>query len=601
MAAGDYTDALALAMQAGDKARTREAFWALVSLPDAELLHIVELADGLRTEGDCEGLLRLADLSFGQDMELARAMRDEVLRRKEAPLAARLRALEGLASAPDLATRLNTMLPGVDALPLELAEQLLVHVRALPPPARIEALGRAADGWPARSRPLLRERYELERAEGQDESASRTLSRLIDTEQDSGNRAALLLERGELLLTVLDRPVEARGCLERAVEDDPALLAAVRYLLGLYDETRDAAAFSAMAEHLETVAGAEALEPYRERLADAYEVQGELAQAAAQLEALEETPERLARRARLAEERGLVGEALQLRERLSDEPAMLESILRGYLEVQLVALAARLAERLLDAGVLSAEVTRLVAERLAPTPEGAALAARIWPGLLRDNPTEVDGWTLYAEALRRLGRAELAVRMDGFGAALASSDASTGLPTVSAVPAPTDFHHPAPPGALPVTAEQLPRLHAALRPVLQELGAGGVRLLLDPAGGVEAYLTGPDALVLGAGGLGCFGQAELGYLCALALCLGGSGEALARPGPVSGFEAAAVRAFRAVPSSLAAGRVLARLESDVRGADPAGVDVGAVLARSATFRTLALAALDDAEGSHTTH
>jgi tetratricopeptide (TPR) repeat protein len=601
MAAGDYTDALALAMQAGDKVLTRKALWALAEMPDAELLHVVELADDLRTEGDFEGLLRLADLTFGQDVDLSRAMRDEVLRRSEAPLPARLRALEGLGTSPDLATRLNTMLPGLDALPVELAEQLLVHARALPAAQRIEALGRAADGWPSRSRALLRERYELERAEGQDEPAARTLARLIDTEEDSGNRAALLLERGELLLTVLDRPEEARGCLERAVDDDPALLAAVRYLLGLYDETQDAADFAAIAEHLETLAGAEALEPYRERLADAYEALGRLADAATQLEALEETPERLARRARLAEERGLVGEALQLRERLSDEPAMLESILRGYLEVQLVALAARLAERLLDAGVLSPEATRLVAERLAPTPEGAALAVRIWPELLRENLTEVDGWTLYAEALRQLGRTELATRMDGFGAALSSSDASVALPTVSSVPVPTGFSHPLPEGALPVTSEQLPRLYAALKPVLKELGAGGVRVKLDPTGGVEAWLAGPDELVLGAGGLACFGQVELAYLCALALCLGEAGKALTRPGPVFGFEPAAVRAFRAVPSSLAAGRVLARLDTEVRGGDPATVDVGVVLSGSATFRALALAALDDVAASATVH
>ncbi len=67
-----------------------------------------------------------------------------------------------------------------------------------------------------------------------------------------------------------------------------------------------------------------------------------------------------------------------------------------------------------------------------------------------------------------------------------------------------------------------------------------------------------------------------------------------------GFEAAALAAFRAVPSSLAAGRVLARLEPTVRGGNPAEVDVGAVLAESETFRALALAALEAAEASKAT-
>src|SRR5690606_35582857 len=168
---------------------------------------------------------------------------------------------------------------------------------------------------------------------------------------------------------------------------------------------------------------AEALEPYRERMADAYEVLGRRADAAAQLAALPETPELLARRARLAEERGLTGEALQLRERLTDEPPVLENILRGYLDAQLIPFALRLAERLLEREALSAEATRLVAERLSPSIEGAKLAARLWPTLLKEKPIDVDGWTLFAEALRQLGKAEAAERVDGVAAVLSSSEA----------------------------------------------------------------------------------------------------------------------------------------------------------------------------------
>jgi hypothetical protein len=109
---------------------------------------------------------------------------------------------------------------------------------------------------------------------------------------------------------------------------------------------------------------------------------------------------------------------------------------------------------------------------------------------------------------------------------------------------------------------------------------------------VEAYLISPDELVMGAGALTCFGPVELGYLCALALSLGEDGVGLARPGPVLALEQAAVAAFRAVPASLAAGRVLARLDPDMRGGDPSDVDEGAVLAASPIFRAVALAALE---------
>ncbi|HEY0096192.1 MAG TPA: hypothetical protein VGB96_17825, partial [Archangium sp.] len=102
----------------------------------------------------------------------------------------------------------------------------------------------------------------------------------------------------------------------------------------------------------------------------------------------------------------------------------------------------------------------------------------------------------------------------------------------------------------------------------------------------------PDELVLGAGALACFGPVELSYLCALALCLGARGEALSRPGPVEGFDEAAVTAFRAVPASLAASRVLAHLSPEVRGSDPSQVDVGTVLRTSTAFRAVALVALE---------
>jgi hypothetical protein len=331
---------------------------------------------------------------------------------------------------------------------------------------------------------------------------------------------------------------------------------------------------------------------WRDRLADAYEALGRYTDAAMQLEMLEETPERLARRARVAEARGLASEALQLRERLTEEPEQLESILREYLDAQLVDFAVRLAERLFHDGTLSEEMKRLVAERLAPTEEGAGLAILLWPGLLKQQPVDADGWTLYAEALQAVGAATERARVDGFGAALLSSTASAPSVSLSPVERPGDFRHPRPEEVLEVTSERMPRLEAALRPLLEGLGLEDTRVLVDPAGGVEAYLLAPDELVLGAGALACFGPVELGYLCALAVCLGASGEALARPGLVPGFDEAAVAAFRAVPASLAASRVLAHLAPEVRGGDPATVDTGTVLRSSTAFRAVALAALE---------
>ena len=592
MALGDYTDALAMAAQAGDAVRSREALWALASLPDVDSAHVSALADGLRAEGDMEGLLELAGLSAARDAAFAVSLRDQVLRSRQAPVRARLRALEELSTDAGFAPRLTLLLPSLEKLPQALAEAVLAKVRAQPESAQVEALAMAADGWPARRKALLRERHALEFELGRFDAAAQTLTRLIEAEEDAHARAALHYERGELMLSPLDRPDEAREEFEKALADDGSHLASLRNLLALVDVAAEPAVFVALAERLCVEEGPDASAPYRERLADAYEALGMVADAAAQLEALPETEERLAWRARLAEERGLVGEALRLRERLTDEPAMLESILRGYLEAQLVSPAVRLAERLFAAHELSAEVTRLAAERLSPTPEGAALAARLWPELLRAQPLDVDGWTLYAEALHGLGRVEDAERADGIGAALDSSDAAVRMVPMSVLPLPTGFQHPVSPDVVPVTSEHFPRLAAALRPLLSSLGAGGLRVVVDPVGGVEAYLASSEELVLGAGALSCFGATELGYLCALALALGEAGVKLARPGPVPELEKAAVVAFRAMPSSLAAGRVLARLDPEVRGGDPAKMKVGRVLARGGPFRALALSVLD---------
>jgi tetratricopeptide (TPR) repeat protein len=590
---GDLTGALALAERAGDAARVREALWALVSKPDADASHVTDLATGLRAEGDWDGLLRLAELLTQWDEALATELRGEVLRADGASAEARLRAMEWLAMVPGFTERLKGLLPGLGGFPEALSEAVLTHVRALPLEERIAALEEAADNWAERRGKLLRERFRLQRDAGMTADAADTLGLLILLETDPRLRASLHVEHGDMLMWAGDKP-RALEAFEKALEDAPGTIRALEFLLPIYDETKNHARFVVVAEQLAAIlAGPAAMGLWRERLAEAYEALGRLAEAAEQLKLLPETPERLERRARIAEAQGLTGEALQLRERLTEDPAQLEDILRQYLDGQLVVFAVRLAERLFQAGQLSMTAKRLVAERLSPTYEGAALAIFIWPELLRQQPVDADAWTLYAEALAACDDVPMEVaRVDGFGAALVSSTARASTATLSPVALPEGFRHALPPDAVPVTDERMPRLYAALRPTLKELGAGALRVFLNPAGGVEAYLASPEELVLGAGTLACFGPVELGYLCALALCLGAKGEALSRPGEVEGFDEAAVAAFRAVPTSLAASRVLAHLSPEVRGSNPSKVDVGTVLRTSTAFRAVALAALE---------
>src|SRR5262249_24028629 len=153
---------------------------------------------------------------------------------------------------------------------------------------------------------------------------------------------------------------------------------------------------------------------------------------------------------------------------------------------------------------------RFLAEHLAPTEQGAALAVRVWQELLEQSAFDPDGWTLYAEALRLVGRLQDAALADGFGAALTASDLAS--PTVR----PEELHAPPasrfpelPDGLLPVTETTMPRLSAALTDTLEALGARGMTVALDPLGGVEAWQGAPQVVVLGAGALSVFGQSEL--------------------------------------------------------------------------------------------
>jgi hypothetical protein len=143
----------------------------------------------------------------------------------------------------------------------------------------------------------------------------------------------------------------------------------------------------------------------------------------------------------------------------------------------------------------------------------------------------------------------------------------------------------------------MPRLHAALSEMLAGFGNGKLGVALDVHGGVEAWISEAPRMVLGAGALTVFGQAELPALLAIALALGESGTALRELGPVEGFTDAAVRAFGSYPASLAFCRVLAQLDDSVRGSDPSKVDVGAVLRKSEAFRAVALSAVKTLAGT----
>jgi hypothetical protein len=202
---------------------------------------------------------------------------------------------------------------------------------------------------------------------------------------------------------------------------------------------------------------------------------------------------------------------------------------------------------------------------------------------------------LYAEALRRAGQHERAQLMDGFGAAFSGSDEAAAVPTVRRLGITPDAAGFTPleiADVREVTAERMPRLHGLLLPALEAMGAPRVRIFLDPLGGVEAFKFGAESVVLGAGALARFGAAELMYLCAMALALGEHGADLRMPSrSVSGLEAAASLAFQAVPSSLAAGRVLALLDDSVRGQDPMQVNIRDVLRNNRAYQGVAYAAL----------
>lgn len=531
----------------------------------------------LWARGDLEGVARLAAAFEPKDATRAQDVwRELAVTHDRAEAAVALFERGALASV-------------VDATGPEVLGVLATHSATLDEAQREQVLVRVANTVPSRRKAMQRELASLYVSQKRLPEAVSVLASLANAEEHATARAALHVERGELLLHGLSDTEHAAAAFERALLDDPRQLGAVRELVRLYQGVRPDR-FVAMVELLQELAGDESVLPLREALADAYEALGRVRDAYVLLGQLSDTPELLKRRAELAERLGLRGESLALRERCATTRQELEIILIGYLLADLVPFSVRLGEQLLATGPLEPEWLRLLAERLAPTGQGAALAARTWVQLLTENVADADGWTLFAEALRRLGRAEDAALADGFGAALSSESNAAPVVPARPLPAVVPSTATAPSEVIEISDQSMPRFSAALHEALRAFGVEGITPVLDVTGGSEAWLAG-TRLVIGAGALSTFGQAELPFLVALALQLGTAGERLRESGDVPGLEGAVGAAFDAYPASLAASRVVAHLDRDVRGGDPRAVDVTAVLRGSAVFRVMARRAL----------
>jgi hypothetical protein len=469
--------------------------------------------------------------------------------------------------------------------------KVLPYAGELTEDRRERFLSALADEVPERRKLALRELAMLRQQREAWTGAVESLAQLAQLEEDPRARAALHVERGDLLLNrVVDRPA-ARVAFERALVDDGTQLVAVRELVEL--SRGDAERFVPMVERLTALAGEDAAAPFRLELADGYEQLGRLKDTARVLATLDETPALIARRAELAERLGLRGEALALRERVASTNAELEAVLLGYLEVELVPFAVRLGARLLDEGALAPPTRRRVAERLSRTGQGAALAVRAWTKLLEANVEDADGWTLLAQALGHLGRDAEARVADGFGAVLTGTPGA--VPAVQAgrvVRGPMGVARELPATAVAITSQTMPRLAQVLSDAFEALGLEGATAWIDPAGGVCGSFIDAKRFVMGSGSLAVFGPTEVTALIALAAALGEASEALEAPGEVPGFADAAATAFRAVPSSLGVGRVVAFLDERVRGGDVQAVDVAAILKTSDAFRSVAHAALE---------
>jgi tetratricopeptide (TPR) repeat protein len=582
LAAGDWARATALAQAADHGAQVRQVLWIAAERDGGEA--VSRLAQLLTEESDAQGLLQLAERAQANaDSPAALALCGAVIRGEaNASLETRAEALRRALSWGAGAQAFEPALEGLTDADPRWVDQVLGALPVMDRALRLTLLGRIGEAVPSRMQALAEERLEIASELSAWPEAVEALADL-EASSEGEARAGYLIARGQLTLDRLGEAAQARQAFLDALALTPDSEAAREGLIAASEQEGGAAA---LAEDLEALLGRvspDAALPVREALARSYAALDRAEDLYRVLGALPESQENLERRAKLAGRLGRVVDALELRERLTDDPAALEDILSEYLVAELLPNALRLAEKLRDADALSDHGKRLAAERLSSTKEGAGLAARLWPELLTQTPLDADGWTLFSEALARTGRQEAAAQVDGVGAALVG----TLSPSVAAAARPLRSHGVSergvpPPGLIEVGPETMPRLFEVVRQSLEGFGVS-LKTWLDPHGGVEAYLLGPDELVIGAGALGAFGPSEVRYLIALGLALGPDGVALRVPGQIARLAEAAAEAFDATPSTLAAAKVIARVDPGARGADPAGIDPAQLLRQSDAF------------------
>jgi tetratricopeptide (TPR) repeat protein len=545
-----------------------------------ERLRAARLSEAVRAQDLAAALYRAVILA---PPSLEERQREEGGPRVEA--LARLVALgEGDAVLWELLEQLDAGAPGT------FVDALAAYARGRRGSERERALRVLAERVPERSGPLWQELFQRARDDNRLEDAVVALAGWTERTPEAAPRSALRTQLGDLYLH-LGQPDRARAAYAQAAEEDPSQVAPLQKQLALTAPVEAPEEFVVLAERARALAGADSVAAVRPGLASAYARLGRTEDAYAILGELPATPERLVLRAGLADALGRLDEAFVLREQMVRSPTErarlgAEAARAGLLERAAQLLAGFERE-------LPEELRREVAVLLAGSDTGAEVSVALWPLLLSTRSLDAEGWRAYAGALRRTGRPEVAARLEDFGRAAEGDLPLAELPAALAPVrrARNPRTRPLPPGAYPIDAAAMPRLHAALVHALAALGAPEVVVYLDPSGGPEAWMAGPETLVLGAGGLSHFGPAEVTFVLALALLLGDEGVELAMPGPLEALARVAPEAYAAVPAPLAAARVLVLLDPAVRGADVEGLDAVAVLAGSEGFAAVVQRAL----------
>ena len=594
LAQGAFAQALEIAEALEDSPRIRQSLWGLAQTPSgAESLR--RLCKLLLKDGT--GLERQACAELAESrraMDLAVALHRAILLSPaaEATGEERLRAFQRLQAVGELEGTLLEVLERVDASTSPtLVEALLQHLRGRRGAERERGLRLLAARVPSRAAELWQALFEQARDDNRLEDAASALSAWVDATPDPVQRAGLRVQAGDLALAI-GWTDAARAAWAQAMAEDPTSVAAASKLLALTSADESPAEFADLAERLGSLMGPEALAGRQDELVHAYVRLGRAADALGVLSQLPPTEERVRQRAELAESLGRSHEALVLREQLARTPEEREVLALTALRAGRHDDVLRILRPIASLEALSPESRREFAAALAGSEAGAPLAVQLWALLLAEHPVDAEGWALHAEALRRSGHFEAAARSTAFGNLFAGEETVASLVPLSPVargPVRTSITLPG--GVLEVTPEEMPNLRAVLDESLAALGAPGVRIWLDPAGASEAWMASGGDLVLGAGALSVFGPQEVTFLVALALALGDEGQGLARPGEVSGLPGAAAEAFAAVPSPVAAARVLLWLDPVARGADLDTVDPAAVLTGSAALAAVVQRAL----------